>query len=562
MIVKETTRIENPATGMTSVGQVVSYHIGTHQLDVYTEKETIRLTQYEDGIFRVQLSRNETFDSFHYAIEPSLTLQPIQVTENDPDRLVLHTDQLEVILMKNPFRVIVKDVKGQILNEDDEAFGTSWIGEQVTTYKRLQPDEKFVGLGEKTGPLNKRGRGYQNWNTDHFGYGTETDPIYCSIPFYMGIHQGGAYGIFFNNSYKSHFNFGASNRRFSSFSADAGDMDYFFIHYKSVTEIIQAYSRVTGKLPLPPKWALGYQQCRYSYYPDTEVLHTAARFRDKGIPADVIVLDIHYMEQYKLFTWDHERFPSPEAMINRLKEMGFQVVVMCDPGIKREQGYPTYEDGIEADVFLKYPDGTPYEGEVWPGWCHFPDFTSADTREWWAEQLSAYTKMGIAGFWNDMNEISTWGNSLPELIEFDFDGAGASTRQARNVYGLLMAKSTLEGAQLHLKGQRPFNLTRSGFAGIQKYAAVWTGDNTASDEHMLLGIRMLNSMALSGVSFAGFDAGGFIGNASETLFARWISIAAFTPFFRGHTNVNNKTSETWTFGEHTEQIAKKNISLT
>ena len=377
----------------------------------------------------------------------------------------------------------------------------------------------------------------------------------------MGIHHQLSYGIYLNNSYKTHFNFGASTNRFSSFSADAGDMDYFFIHYQSIQEIIAAYSRLTGRMNLPPKWSLGYQQCRYSYYPEAEVLNTAQTFRDKEIPADVIVLDIHYMEQYKIFTWDKERFPCPETMINKLKELGFKVVVMCDPGIKVEQGYAAYEDGLENDVFIKYPDGTNYEGEVWPGWCHFPDFTKPETRNWWSEQLKSYSDIGIEGFWNDMNEIATWGQSLPELIEFDFEGEKGTTRKARNIYGLMMAKSTWEGSIKNLKGKRPFNLTRAGFAGIQKYAAVWTGDNVASDEHMLLGMRMLNSMGLSGIPFAGFDAGGFIGNASENLFARWISMAAFTPFFRGHSNVNTKSSEPWAYGEHTEEISRNYISL-
>ncbi|WP_109831165.1 glycoside hydrolase family 31 protein [Reichenbachiella versicolor] len=560
MIVEEKTQTKTSRTNNNSVGQLVSYQVDAQSFSAETNQEIIKIELYEDGIVRVRVSRNDTFDPFHYALEDSLKPKSIDFIERE-DGIVISTDLLEITLLKNPFRIIFRDEKGKILNEDDASFGTSWLGEQVTTYKKLQPNEKFVGLGEKTGPLNKRGRGYQNWNTDHFGYGVESDPIYSSIPFYIGIHDQGAYGIFFNNSHKTHFNFGASNNRFSSFAADSGDMDYFFIHQKSVTEIVQAYSRITGKMTMPPKWSLGYQQCRYSYYPDTEVLNTAQTFRDKEIPADTIVLDIHYMDKYKIFTWDKERFPNPEVMIKNLKNMGFKVVVMCDPGIKNESGYHTYEDGVEKDVFIKYPDGQYYEGEVWPGWCHFPDFTKPEARRWWADQLKQYTAIGIEGFWNDMNEIATWGNMLPDMIDFDFDGEGATSRQARNVYGMMMAKSTMEGAQENLNGKRPFNLTRSGFAGIQKYAAVWTGDNIASDEHMMLGMRMLTNMALSGVSFAGFDAGGFIGNASEALFARWVSMAAFTPFFRGHSNVNTKSSEPWTYGEHTEEISRNYISL-
>ncbi|MFY0624687.1 MAG: glycoside hydrolase family 31 protein [Reichenbachiella sp.] len=543
-----------------SIGSLSSYDLDIFGIHCKTETENIRVEVYDEGIIRVRSTRNEDFEENPYGLLDSISKKSFDYLDKD-DCIIISTDMVEVTIEKCPFRISFRNKRGEVINEDEASFGTSWIGDQVTTYKKLQPNEKFIGLGEKTGPLNKKGMGFQNWNTDHFGYDVTTDPIYCSIPFYIGVHSQLCYGIYFNNTHKTHFNFGASNNRFSSFSADAGDMDYFFIYNDSVHEIINSYTELTGKMTLPPKWALGYQQCRYSYYPELEVLSTAQTFREKQIPADVIVLDIHYMDKYKTFTWDGERFPDPQSMINKLKDLGFKVVVMCDPGIKVEEGYHTYEDGIKNDVFIKYPDGENYEGQVWPGWCHFPDFTNHKTREWWGEQLRAYSDIGVEGFWNDMNEIATWGQSLPELIEFDFEGNPASTRKARNIYGMMMAKSTFEAAKKNLGGSRPFNLTRAGFAGIQQYAAVWTGDNVASDEHMLLGMRMLNSMGLSGIPFAGFDAGGFIGNASESLFARWISMAAFTPFFRGHSNVNTKSSEPWTYGEHSEEISRNYISL-
>lgn len=543
-----------------ALGSLTNYQTTECGLVGKTDQELFEVQVYSASTIRVRITQNDEFNELKYSVVSQAQSSLHQIKE-ETDTITVSTSLISLEISKAPLRFRFLDREGNVLNEDDTAFGTSWQGEQVTTYKKLQAEEKFIGLGEKTGPLNKRGWGFQNWNTDHFGYGTEADPIYCSVPFYIGVHSGLSYGIFLNNSFKTHFNFGASNNRFSSFSADAGDMDYFFIHDDSVAQIVSAYSTLTGKMTLPPKWSLGYQQCRYSYYPDKEVLSTAQNFRDKEIPADVIVLDIHYMEKYKIFTWDGERFPDPESMILKLKSLGFEVVVMCDPGIKIEKGYEAYENGLEQDLFIKYPDGTNYEGQVWPGWCHFPDFTSQKARDWWQNQLKTYTALGIEGYWNDMNEIATWGQTLPELIEFDFDGDSASTRNARNVYGMLMAKSTFEGAKENLNGKRPFNLTRAGFAGIQRYAAVWTGDNVASDEHMLLGMRMLNSMGLSGIPFAGFDTGGFVGNATEELFARWISMGAFTPFFRGHSNVNTRDSEPWAYGEHTEEISRNYINL-
>lgn len=544
----------------TQVGSLRDFSWTDNGLIGHTGSEYLEITVYSPSIIRIRMTREKGFDTFEHTIvgHPEL----FQFTHEETDDLILiSTDLIDLEITKDPLRFVFKTKDGRIINEDDRGLGTAWIGDQVTCYKKLQENERFIGLGEKTGPLDRKGQGYQNWNTDHFGYGPDSDPIYCSIPFYLGIHNDLSYGVFFNNTYKTHFNFGASNNRFSSFSADLGDMDYFFFYNENVGSIIQDYSSITGKMPLPPKWSIGYQQCRYSYYPDKEVMMTAQNFRDKEIPADAIVLDIHYMDAYKIYTWDKERFPDPKKMIDDLKSMGFEVVVMCDPGIKVEKGYTPYEDGVKDDIFIKYPDGGLYEGEVWPGWCHFPDFTDPDARKWWAEQLTAYSDIGVEGYWNDMNEIATWGQMLPELMEFDFDGNKGTTRKARNVYGMMMAKSTFEAGKQNLNGKRPFNLTRAGFSGIQRYAAVWTGDNVASDEHMMLGMRLINSMGISGIPFAGFDVGGFVGNGSENLFARWIALGTFTPFFRGHSMINSRDSEPWTYGETVEEISRNYIKL-
>lgn len=526
----------------------------------YTDFGHFQVTFYTAKIARIHISLHEIFENPSYATvgKPQQVNWELQEHRNF---INLTTQSMRVEIKKAPVRFTFFNPDGREINGDDPAFGTSWIGEQVTTYKKLRAEERFIGLGEKTGPLDRRGKGYTNWNTDSYAYDDQTDPIYSSIPFYIGIHDRGIYGIFLDNSHKSFFNFGASNQRFSSFGADQGDMDYYYMAGGSVASIIESYTFLTGRMPLPPLWALGYQQCRYSYYPEEEVLSLAQTFRNKQIPADVVVLDIHYMDHYKIFTWDNDRFPDPAAMIKKLRSSGFRVVLMCDPGIKIEKGYAPYDSGLEADIFIKYPDGENYSGEVWPGWCHFPDFTSPKARSWWMENLKSYTEIGVEGFWNDMNEIATWGNTLPELIEMDFDGPKATARKGRNIYGLMMAKSTYEGAKKHLGNKRPFNLTRSAFAGVQRYATLWTGDNVANDEHMLLGVRLLNSLGISGVPFVGYDVGGFSGNSNKNLFARWVELGAFSPFFRGHTMVNNHDAEPWAYGEEVEEISRNYMQL-
>jgi alpha-glucosidase len=523
-----------------------------------TAQHKIKVSFFSSSVVNVCITKHPDFENFSYAViqEPSSTSFTTKETSNE---LTLTSNDVNVIISKNNTGITFRNAKGQVINEDDSSLATCWNGDQVTTYKKLQEGERFIGLGEKTGPLDRRGAGYVNWNTDNFGYGTGSDPLYCSMPFYIGLHNNLCYGIFLDNSFKTFFNFGASNNRFASFAADAGEMNYYFIYGGTVGEIIRHYTSLTGRMEMPPLWSIGYQQCRYSYYPDREVLSVANTFREKDIPCDVIVLDIHYMEKYKIFTWSKKDFSDPQSLLQKLKSLGFEIVLMCDPGIKVEEGYHAYEDGVKNDVFIKYPDGSYYTGQVWPGWCHFPDFTNPKTRLWWMQQLRAYVDLGVQGFWNDMNEIATWGNMLPENIEMNFDGNKASMRRGRNLYGFQMARSTYEGTKALMKNRRPFNLTRSGFSGIQRYAAVWTGDNVAYDDHMMLGVRIVNSMGLSGVAFAGYDVGGFVGNADSRLFARWVSIGAFSPFFRGHSMINSRDSEPWSYGEETEQISRNYI---
>jgi len=544
-----------------SLGNYISHFPIQNGLQFDTTLGKFQLIVYQHSIIRLRLVK-EDFEERDFSYSVIAKPMPLSfLIEEHEDCFHIITSVLTLQISKNPMRFSFFTKEGKLINQDDAAFGTSWIGEQVTTYKTLQEGEHFIGLGEKTGNLDRRGRAFTHWNTDRFGYNEDSDMIYASFPFYIGVHRGVAYGIFMDNSYKSHFNFGASNDRFVSFCAEDGEMNYYFIHNESVSKIIEDYTFLTGRMEMPPLWSLGYQQCRYSYYPESEVLTLARTFREKQIPADVIYLDIHYMQDYKIFTWDRKRFPDPEKLIQKLAAMGFKVVVMCDPGIKVEKGYKPYDKGIQKDLFVKYPDGTTYTAQVWPGWCHFPDFTKEATREWWGESFKDYVNIGLEGFWNDMNEPASWGQRTPDLIEFDMDGEKASFKRAHNLYGMQMTRATFEGTKKLLKGKRPFLLTRSAFCGSQRFTAIWTGDNTSSDEHMMTGIRLVNALGLSGMPVAGYDVGGFIGEPSVALFARWLSIGAFSAFFRGHSMINSKDQEPWSYGEEVEDIARNYISL-
>lgn len=543
-----------------SLGKVAESNISEFGIDLNTGKHKVRVSIYSSTIFRIHATANETIEDFSYAIiaNPAKQMHKLVQAENS---ITIETDSCKLEITKNPLRFKLFNKNGQILNEDEPAFGTSWLGEEVTTYKKMQDGERFIGLGEKTGNLNRRGEGYTNWNTDYFAYPSNGDPLYATIPFFIGIHNNLVYGLFLDNTHKTHFNFGASNNRFSSFTADAGDMNYYLIGNSTIKGIIESYTYLTGRMEMPSLWSIGFQQCRYSYYPEQEVLTIAKTFRDKKIPADVLYFDIHYMDQYKIFTWHKTFFPKPKRMLDELERLGFKNVVIVDPGIKVEKGYAAYEDGLKNDLFLKYPDGTNYTGEVWPGWCHFPDFTNPKARLWWGDAFKGYINDGIDGFWNDMNEPATWGQRFPNLVEANFEGRLASHREWRNVYGFNMARSTFEGTKKQLNGKRPFNLTRAAYAGIQRYAAIWTGDNRTDDDHMMAGVRLVNSLGLSGVANAGYDVGGFAGETTKETFCRWMQIGAFCPFFRSHKMIDAKDSEPWSYGEKVEEIVRNFINF-
>jgi alpha-glucosidase len=542
-----------------NVGNIKSVKTNDNSVSVTTENAYATITVYAPDIIRVRIDQQPLKKDISYAVVGTPEKNKVKI-ENGADQIIITTDSLKTVIQKKPFSISYYTPDGRIINEEESGLNTSWVGNEVTAYRHMQKNERFIGLGEKTGNLDRQGSGYTNWNTDAFGYKADQDPIYSSIPFYIGIHDSLNYGIFLDNTFQSDFNFGASNDRFSSFGARDGEMNYYFIYNTKIADIIKSYTYLTGRMKLPPLWSLGYQQNRYSYYPDTEVLRIAETLREKKIPADGITLDIHYMDRYQLFTWDKERFPNPIQMTTKLKEMGFRTTVIVDPGIKIEPGAVAYEKGLKDGVFIKYSDGKNYSGQVWPGWCNFTDFTSEKGRNFWRGEMKFFADNGVSGIWNDMNEIATWGQKIPNNVLFDFEGRKGTILEAHNVYGSLMARTSYEGAKA-ATNERPFVLTRAGYAGLQRYTAIWTGDNRSEDDHMLAGVRLLNSLGLSGVPFTGMDIGGFTGNPSHALYARWIQLGAFFPYFRNHTAINTKSSEPWTFGEEVTEISRNYISL-
>ncbi len=545
---------------------LISHQIGSfkeirkvdHIIHIITEDNMeVQLSVYTPAIIRVRVAPSDLAVSPSYAVVQNGGAEFNKII-NGKKELILSTDSLKVVVQKNPLRIDFYNASGQWLDGDLPSLGVSWQGKEVTSYRKLKDDEKFIGLGEKTGPLNRRGLSYVNWNSDKPGYGLQEDPIYSTMPYFMGIHTNNVFGIFFDNSYKSFFNFGGStDNSMYFFGAEGGDMNYYFLGASTVLQQIQDYTWLTGRMEIPPLWSLGYQQCRYSYLSQQQILDVANRMRQDSIPCDVIYCDIDYMEGYRIFTWNPVNYPNPKKLADSLKSLNMHLVTIVDPGIKIDpDGYQPYITGLKNKYFVRYPDGKPYTGSVWAGRSHFPDFTREAVRKWWGENFSVLVDAGVTGFWNDMNEPAVWGQDIPPLVEFGEGDNTVTLKKARNIYGMQMARATFEGTRSLLNGNRPFILTRAAYSGIQRYSAMWTGDNNPTDDHMLLAYRMINSMGLTGMAFDGVDIGGFTGNPTPELMVRWMSLGVYTPMFRNHTEKGNTSHEPWAWGEENEVLMR------
>lgn len=476
----------------------------------------------------------------------------------------IRTASLQARVQLSPFRIAFYDPSGRLIAKDADAEGMASDGAYVRCSKWMPLDEHYFGLGEKSGPLDKRGHAYVMWNTDAFGWDAATDPLYEDVPFFIGLRQGKAYGIFFDNTYRSHFDFGSEFRDIYSFGAEGGELNYYFFYGPDPKTVLERFTELVGRTPLPPRWALGYQQSRYSYYPENEVRFIADNFRLRHIPCDVIYLDIHYMDGYRVFTWNKSRFPNPVGMLSDLRREGFRVVTIVDPGIKVDPNYWVYQQGLAGHDFVTMPNGSIYEGAVWPGMSAFPDFTSLAARDWWGTLYRGLISDGVAGFWNDMNEPSIFNvptKTMPLDTVFYDHGLKSPHAKIHNVYGMLMSQATRDGIVRLRPDERPFVLTRDTYAGGQRYAAVWTGDNTSTWNHLRISVTELLGMGLSGLTFAGADIGGFAESPSPDLYTRWLEAGVFYPLSRTHTSLGTREQDPWSYGIRREGINRDSIDL-
>ncbi len=573
--------------GLDSIGSVSGYTRSQSAITLNCrDNSQVRITVLAPDLVRVRASFKKPLPERDHSWAIARTTWdsvPWQVREEEAF-IIISTGELEVAVRRAPLLIEFRDARTRrVINADARPMMFDPKGTTVASAKRFGFDEHFYGLGEKAARLDKRRGHFTMWNSDTPGYTEGTDPIYQSIPFYIGWERGECYGIFFDNSYRTHFDLGRSSQEHMAFSADGGEMNYYFFWGPSMKKIIGRYSELTGHMPMPPKWALGNQQSRWGYYPQAVAEAVVDRYRKDDLPLDVLHLDIDYMNEYRVFTWNTSRFPDPRAFTERLERKGVKVVTIVDPGIKhqkpeksasdatlnpelapQDKSYYVFNQGIEKDFFMKRKDGKLYIPKVWPGDSVFVDYTLEPASRWWGDLHRSYTDHGVDGIWTDMNEPSDFtdqtGKAQMDVVSYD-GGENSTHAKNRNVFALLMARATYEGLERLEPRKRPYVITRAGYAGIQRYSTMWTGDNNSTWDALALSIPMFQTLGLGGQPFVGGDVGGFIGRSDGEMLTRWYQVGFLTPFLRNHKVIDGYDHEPWRFGKYYEDIIRQYLKL-
>ncbi|MFN3698764.1 MAG: TIM-barrel domain-containing protein [Dictyoglomus sp.] len=566
---------------------------------IRVKDEFLKLTFIKPNIVRFHFSKDKNWiKKYSFVIDYSQLDLNTDIKINEDEKFYEFTSSvIKIRINKKNGKIEIFNKDGLLIHSDYEDKGYVREGDKVFAYKEIKKEIAFLGFGERMGNLNKKSERLINWNTDESNHKFTADPLYQSHPFFIAWNPDFSYGLFFDDYGLSYFDMGNENDSYYYFCSEDGELDYYFIYGKNPKEVIENYTHLTGRCYMPPLWSLGFQQSKWSYDRQEKVLNLAKKFRERNIPCDVIYLDIDYMKGYRVFTVNKKRFPDFKKMLNILKNVGFKVVLIVDPGVKVDRNYEVCREGLENNYFCKQTKGKIFTGYVWPGKSVFPDFLQEKVRYWWGEKHRELIESGVSGFWNDMNEPSIFSLrdyilmkillyffkikeppslSEPRSFEDKIRKIKAKTMpdnvihgedeevfhyKIHNIYGLLMTKATYEGFRRINPNNRPLIISRAGFSGIQRYSAVWCGDNKSTWENLYSSIITLQNLSISGVPFVGEDVGGFWGDCEGELFVRWIQLGVFYPFFRVHSALNTREQEPWSFGDEKEKIVREFINL-
>ncbi|HZB87133.1 MAG TPA: TIM-barrel domain-containing protein [Terracidiphilus sp.] len=539
-------------------------------VELHDAGATLRVTALRDDVLRVRVTRNGALpEDASWAVLPASRTATIAVTpEMTATSAGFRTALAHVAIDRRSGTVRITDLNGRVLREDAAPVEFQTDGSFRLT-EAMPADEHYFGLGDKTGPSDRRGRAFAMWNTDTYRFQEFTDPLYKDIPFFLSFRAGTATGTLLDNTWRSSFDFGKDYERAYSFGAANGPVDVYLMLGPTPRQVVEAYAWLTGIAPLPPRWMLGYQQSRFTYTPEARLLEVATRLRADRIPADALYLDIDFQDRHRPFTVNTDDFPDIQQTLAKLRAMHFHTVAITDLHIANApgQGYVAYDSGMAGNEFLHNADGSVYTGKVWPGAAVFPDFTQVSTRKWWGTLYRPFHTMGFEGFWNDMSEPSIFDSrtstidetALHRVDEPGFVRRTGTHAEFHNVYGMENSRATYDGLLALDPNQRPFVLTRATYAGGQRYAATWTGDNSSTWNHLRMVSPMLKSLGLAGFSFVGADAGGFAGSPSPELLTKWLEVAAFQPIDRSHAEKGTHDKEPWVDGTMQEDLRRHYI---
>jgi alpha-glucosidase len=547
-------------TGFIRLDRVTASRTTPNGIEIRSGSAVMQISALRDDVVRVRVGPNGQLpEDASWAVLASARTATVTVTpESSATSVGFRTTKLHVAVRKEPLELSVTDMQNHVIVEQLPGRAIEYNGAAFRVYMKSPADEHYFALGDKPGPLDRRNEAFSDWNTDAFGWQESTDPIYKSIPYFMTFRKGVSAGVFLDNTWRTSFDFNKEYRDGYSFGSEGGPLDCYILYGPEPKAVVQTWAWLTGTAPLPPLWSLGYQQSRYSYYPESEVRRIADKLRSERIPSDVIWLDIDYQLKNRPFTVDPERFPHFDQMIKDLRAEHLRMVLITDLHIAYlpNAGYKPYDEGVAGDHFVKNPDGSTYVGVVWPGKSVFPDFTQKASREWWGTLYSDFVAKGVGGFWNDMNEPAVFlvpSKTMPDETRHRIEEPGFTTRVANhleihNVFGMQNTRGTFEGLLKLQPNVRPFVMTRASYAGGHRYAVTWTGDNSSNWNHLRQTVPQLLNLGLSGFAMAGADVGGFAGSPQPELLTRWLEVAAFQPIDRDHTAISTNPQEPWENG--------------
>lgn len=548
-------------------------------VELHADGEIIALDFIHADVLRIKVSQGGRLDPQPtFAVVSDEFDVPAFSLRKAKTKLTLATDAIRAVVDLQTFSLDLFRPDGSVIFRSVPQWGYRFLNDSWLVRRAASPRDAALGLGQKTGPLNHRGRSLQQWNCDILA--SEGDGIKRNLdalpaasdpksdqfdPYYMSINllyhlpadaNGQAWASYIDNGYRLHYDLSADDC--IQVRADGGQLTEYIFAGPAIPQILSRYCQLTGRMDAPPLWALGHHQCRWHRYTQQEWLALADTYRKKAIPCDTLWLDIDYMDAYRVFSTDKKLFPDMPAALKRLRKNGFRAITIIDPGVKHEPGYNIFDEAAQRDLLCRTQEGNVYIGQVWPGRTAFPDFVKPQARDWWGQLNAQHVQAGFAGIWNDMNEPAT-GEVSPN--DMRFDNGRAPHHRYHNQYAMLMAMGTRTGLKQAMPELRTFILSRAGFAGIQRYAANWTGDNCSTWQHLAMSIPMNCNLSLSGQPFVGSDIGGFLGDCPDELLVRWYQYGAFQPFMRNHCIAGCAEQYPWTRTPQVEQHVRQAVEL-